>query len=492
MKHRMQGLATVLAVAVLFSACAKTTAYLSPEEQPALKGARAATVKTRSGPAVVVRRPRVAGGRLEGTGPGGAAVSIDLAEIESVSLTKNHAWYAFLFGVATALEAGLAIGASTAPSPPPVGESCPLIYAYDGSRYVLEAEPYGGAISRALERTEWIPLEHLRSVGCVYRLRMTNELAETEYTDELKIVVVDHAPGLRAVPDVSGRMFAVRTPVPPNRAADGRGRDARPGLAARDGRFWESSVVDSERTGADLRDELVVEFPKPERARTAVLVADAWTTLAGAVAAQGFLESLGRGQEAFFREVDARGPAFFKMLNWYANEDLYTLNVQVETAQGWKPRFRIYGGGPFVAKEKAYLFDVGDVRGKTLRLRMKPPAGFWRLDSLAVEFDAPPPLESREIGAAAAVDDTGRDVRMPLARNDDVFHEMPARGDFVDLTFPAPPVPEGFVRSLCLKATGYYRAHLSADGEPRRDNLDRILTEPGYALRLVREKRRGK
>lgn len=492
MKCHISGMSAVLAAAVLLSACTKTTTYLAPQEGAALSSRRSATVKIRSGETIVVRQPRIAGGQLEGTRLGGDAVNIALGDIESISLVKNNAWYAYLFGTVIALEAGLAIGAVTAPSPPPVGESCPLVYTYDGSRYILEAEPYGGAISRSLERTEWIPLEHLRPVEGVYRLRMTNELAETEYTDELKLVVVDHGPGSRVVPDVFGRMFAVRKPVPPYRAVDGRGGDVRGELAGRDGRFWESSAYNHARPEKDLRDELVLEFPKPEGARTAVLVADAWTTLAGAVAAQGFLESLGRDQDAFFKEVDERGPAFFKMLNWYANEDLYTLNVQVETVRGWTPRVRIHGGGPFVAKEKAYLFDVGDVRGKTLRLRIKPPAGFWRLDSLALEFDAPPPLESLEIGAGLATDQAGRDVCPPLARNDDVFHEMPDRGDFVDLSFPVPPVQAGLTRSFCLKAAGYYRVHLSADGAPRRDNLDRILTEPGYALRLAREKRGGK
>src|SRR5512141_258986 len=41
-------------------------------------------------------------------------------------------------------------------------ESCPFVDSWDGTRYVFEAEPYGGAITRGLERDDYAVLPTLR------------------------------------------------------------------------------------------------------------------------------------------------------------------------------------------------------------------------------------------------------------------------------------------------------------------------------------------
>ena len=52
---------------------------------------------------------------------------------------------------------------------------------------------------------------------------IANEGDETEYTDELKLLVVDHPAGVGAVADEQGRVHTLTHPCPPVKAADGRG-----------------------------------------------------------------------------------------------------------------------------------------------------------------------------------------------------------------------------------------------------------------------------
>jgi hypothetical protein len=59
----------------------------------------------------------------------------------------------------------------------------------------------------------------------------------------------------------------------------------------------------------------------------------------------------------------------------------------------------------------------------------------------------------------------------------------PNRGERTELVFAAPPLKEGLARTMFIKASGYYRAHLDATGEPRLELAERILTEPGFAAR---------
>jgi len=359
------------------------------------------------------------------------------------------------------------------------------LYSYDGGRYVFEAEPYGGAISRGLARAEWIPLDHLAAVEGEYRLLMTNELEETEHVDEVKLLVVDHEPGVRVLPDAAGRLRSIRSPRPPAAAFDGRGRDWKPELEARDGVFWEPSP--DEADPENLRHEILLEFPKPAGARTAKLIAEAWTTFRGSRSAKSFLASLGTETAPFFLEVDAHGPAYAKLLGWFAREEMYLLKADVETDAGWKTRAVLFGGGPFLAKEKAYGLDISDVPGDTLRIRVRPPAGFWRFDHFAVDYAEDAPFEVRELAVARAVDEKGRDAAAELETGDGVFWVMPAAGTQVELAFPAPPEQPGMERHIILKAAGWYDLHLKGEGTPDMETFRRMLSEPGYALRLAAE-----
>ena len=78
------------------------------------------------------------------------------------------------------------------------------MYSWDGTQFVLDAEPYGGATMRALERTDVTELEHLVPSRGEYRLLLTNEMEETQQTNRIDLLVVDHAPGLTVAPDLEG------------------------------------------------------------------------------------------------------------------------------------------------------------------------------------------------------------------------------------------------------------------------------------------------
>jgi len=479
-----------LFLACLFTAaCIKQTLSIAPFDTDQVRRARTVEVTTVDGRTVTLSEAAIKNGRLSGRTADGGAVAFDRAEVKSAKATivRRNYFLLIIYGGFLAVEVALTHRARTAPPRPPASEihCCPFIFSWNGSAFVFEAEPYGGAITRSMARTDWIPLEQLQETGGSYRLMMTNELAETEHTDELKLVVVDHAPGLRVLPDASGRLHAIGAPLPPLSVADGRGRDVRDALASRDGAFWESAPVPASTSDEALRDSLILEFPKPPGARAVRLVADAWTTVQGSAAAKDLLENLGTGTAAFFAEVDARGPAYAKLMGWYAREELYLLKVEAETPQGWKPRAVIYGGGPYVAKEKAYSLDVSDIPGDRLRLRLRPPAGFWRFDSLLLDASDPHPVRVLEVAPSSARTDDGRDVAASLEATDGNFHLMPPAAGGVELVFPAPPSEPGSARSIILKAGGYYDIHLSGSGTPRPDIVDRILTERGYALRLV-------
>ena len=134
--------------------------------------------------------------------------------------------------------------------------SCPYLYTWDGSGYrfvtdLLWAAPLG------LQRSEGklmpdrpqefisIPRGLLVEADGVYRLQITEELWEAAYFDEVRLLAVDHPPGVEVFsnekvgpPDIAAfRLHTVAERQLPVAASTGDGRDVLPLVAAEDGEF---------------------------------------------------------------------------------------------------------------------------------------------------------------------------------------------------------------------------------------------------------------
>lgn len=409
-------------------------------------------------------------------------VSIPLAEVESVQFRKTDPAMSFLASVGVAggvLLGGLLIIALTK-------ESCPFIYSYDGERYVFDAEPYGGATSEGLKRTEWCRLEHLKEVRGEYRILLTNEVDETQHTDELKLWVVDHQASLHVVADETGRMRTVAAPVLPVRAFDGKGRDLLPLVSLNDQRFWVTPALEKDPEKKEtLKDELVFEFPKPPGARRAKLVFNGCNTLWASQMVKRFLELYGEDVGKTYAAVRTPGPVYQMLMAWNEREELYRLKIRVEAGDGWKAKGTIVGGGPFVSEDRVYDLDLADVPGDTLRIKLVPPASFWMVNYLVVDYTEDRPVQVTEVEAAKAVDGPGRDVRELLAAADGRYVVMPNIGDAAEIIYTAPPPNPNLERTFFIKAGGYYDIHLEAKGPCQNELLHRFLVEPGSAVQYA-------
>ena len=108
---------------------------------------------------------------------------------------------------------------------------------------MFDAEPYGGAISRGLEKDDFSQLEHLREQDGLYRLKVTNEVDETQFTNLTELWVVDHPVGTRVAADVRGKLHTLAAPQAPLSARDAAGHDLLPWLRATDRVIWEPPAV---------------------------------------------------------------------------------------------------------------------------------------------------------------------------------------------------------------------------------------------------------
>jgi hypothetical protein len=364
-------------------------------------------------------------------------------------------------------------------------ESCPFVYSWDGSRYVFDAEPYGGAITRGLERDDYGDLEHLRpdSAG-MYRLLVTNEVNEIQYTNAMRLIVVDHRPGASFEMDEWGQLHAVTSAVPPRSAVDQDRRDLVPWLRANDALIWEP-LPPADPAGS-VRQEIVLTFPKPHGATQGKLIARVATGLWGSHMIREMLDLRGSAVTEWYAAVDTVRAAQDSLRAWNVREELYVLKIDVDESGSWQPRALLPGGGPFISETRVVPLDVSRAVGDSVRLRIRPPSGFWALNSFAMSYpDHERPIAVDTLPPLTARTSDGRDVLPDLAMSDDRYYPMPTTSDRAVVSFRAPPSRPGTERKVFLHTRGYYRLYLDEVAAPDLVTLRRITEEPDAAARMA-------
>ncbi|MEP6550096.1 MAG: hypothetical protein ABJB95_02875, partial [Gemmatimonadales bacterium] len=190
----------------------------------------------------------------------------------------------------------------------------------------------------------------------------------------------------------------------------------------------------------------------------------------------------------WYSAVDNGGAALDALRAWNVREELYVLKLDVDEAGTWRTRGLLPGGGPFLTETRVVPLDVSGVSGDSLRIRMRPPSGFWALNSFAVTFDdAEQPIAVTAIEPLSARTSEGHDVLADIRAADDRYYAMPNTGDNAQVTFSAPPARAGTERTVFLHTRGYYRLHLPEKGPADLAAIQRITDQPDAAARMAAE-----
>jgi hypothetical protein len=260
---------------------------------------------------------------------------------------------------------------------------------------------------------------------------------------------------------------------------DQSGRDLLPWVAADDHLAWEPlPVADS---GGGLRDEVVLAFPRPAGVTRAKLVSRVGTSLWGSHMIRALLELRGRQVDDWYAQIDGSAAAADSIRAWAAREELYGLRIDVAGPDGWETRGILSGSGPFLIEERVTPLNLPAAQGDSLRIRIRPPRGFWALNYLAIDYSPDQAVRIDTLKPRTATAPGGVDLLPLLSAADTLYHAMPNNGDRANIDFAAPPVPRGWARTVVLHSRGYYRLHLTPTGEPNPAMARQVMEVPGAA-----------
>jgi len=462
-----------------------------PVEQQSVTGQVRVTL---GGQIVTLERPSIAGDSLIGDRDG-QRVAFPVSEIRELEVRELNAGKTMLAIVGigiTALLIGAAIDRANDPPPPPPPPpsscgstctfSCPLVYSWDGTKWRLDSGTFGGAILHALARTDVDNLDAATVQDGELRLKVANELNETDHLDALSVLAVDHPTDVTVAPDDFGHLYTIGALAGPVTARDFAGRDVGSRVNTADGWSWESAPrVRDTANAADVRDGVELTFLRPPGARQARLVVDAHNTPWGARMLYEYIRAHGRETAAWYDSLNTR-PHMARLVGGTLAREAF-LSVSVRTSSGWQPQGLIWEAGPEIVKRQVAPLDLSAASGDTVHVRLEAPPSFWLVDRVAMDFSTPQPVVVHDVPATSAVDGRGRDVRLLIQAVDDSSLTLET-GDFAELAFRVPDVPSGARRTYLLRSHGWYQIHTVEAGAPSTALLQRVQTEPHAISRI--------
>jgi tetratricopeptide (TPR) repeat protein len=171
--------------------------------------------------------------------------------------------------------------------------SCPMIFTWNGHGFefitdVLGVAPLGASSADGkyfpVDHDEYIqiPGEALRSRDGSYEVRISEELHEVSYLDQIQLIALDHPAGteiftndkFKSPPFPEFRLFGVDQRLYPRSAKDGSGKDVLPSLLRKDLEY--PATFPRDYAGVAELHTLDVDFGSAAKDNRAVLVLNGW------------------------------------------------------------------------------------------------------------------------------------------------------------------------------------------------------------------------
>jgi len=367
-------------------------------------------------------------------------------------------------------------------------ESCPFIYSYDGEKYVFDAEPLGGATSKGLAREEYSRLENIKEVDGKYKLRIVNEVDETQYIDALNLFIVDHPVNSEALVNNDGKIYLTKNPQKPLYSIDENGNKLDKFFDSEDNICWQTKVPSYFFNNENVRHKLTFAFKKTAGKDSVNLIINAGTSLWGSSMIKEMLLLYGNEVDNWYNKINNKGSEYTQMMNFLQREELFELKLYLKERDGWNQKAIIQGGGPFITEKRIIPLDISKTEGDTLFIQVNPPLGFWSFDYIGMDDIEYGPVVGNQYDLSSSVDYRGNKINDFIHNKDERYYIMPRTGDYFDAEFEAPELKTETKRTIFVKTSGYYEIHLPKTGPSNTKLLYEIGLNPGKIVEYSVEK----
>ncbi len=316
-----------------------------------------------------------------------------------------------------------------------------------------------------------VPLTGESALRCVF----VNEAPETQYTDLLELVVVDHPAGTRAVATVEQTPMLVRDARPPVEATDVAGAIVTDALAREDGTVWQTDwnrlIQDAT---APTTETITATFDRPANAGAPVLELVLSNTPWLEFTLSRFFALTGNDFESTMTQWNSAGAGPW-VHQWLDREGV-SLSVEQRRHGRWEPVAVVPPVGPVALRRVAIPLNATD--DGTVEVRVNGGTGFWQIDQMALSTRAADEARVQRIAPVRAASPDGTDELALVESRDGKVQVLEHPGDRLEFDFEIPAASAGTERSAFLFANGYYNVHAPAAPDTT-SSVAAVVQQPG-------------
>jgi hypothetical protein len=411
--------------------------------------------------------------------PGFSRVSLSLKDISRMDIYNQNqgrtalSWFGgFLAVVFTPILFFIIVGALS-------GASCPYIYVNTGDEFAFEGEIYSGAVYAPLERNDYLTLPHLIAENGTYKLKISNELREIQYTNLTDLVVIDHPDNSEVLIDKYGNYQTSSASQLPSVAVNLSGVNVLDYIKSKDDLVYSGLSSDMD---IPLTDGVIMTFDRPESVTTGKLFLRARNSIWLDYVYKNSHELFGGYYDNWTKKQKKSDPDDLK--DWALNQHI-PLSVYIEKNGEWKFCDYFNMAGPAAFKDDVIVLDLKDTGPGPVKIKLESGTCFWDIDYVALDCSLNLPVELKEIPLQKAVAENEKDVT-ELLKNDDLkYYVQNETSGLADLSFQAPEA-NGSKRTVILHSKGHYDILSDGKGLPKIKKL-KDLQKPGAFTEYSRD-----
>lgn len=360
-----------------------------------------------------------------------------------------------------------------------LGGSCPYIYVNTGDGYAFAGEIYSGAIYAPLERHDYLPLPHLIAENGNYKLKITNELKEVQYTNLTELVVIDHSSNSEVLLDKYGNYQTATELNSPVSALNFSGENILKTVNEKDTLSYSGVLRDNE---LPLTDGIIMTFDHPDAIGSAKLFLRAKNSLWLDYVYKKSHDLFGGYYDNWTKKQNKSDPQ--QLRDWALNQKI-PLSVFVQKNGEWVFCDYYNMAGPVALKDDVISLDLKGIDKGPLKIKLESGAYFWEIDYVGVDYSLNIPVSLTTVKIEKAITNNEVDVTGMLKYDDLKYYIQPENTNLADLSFPVPPSRDS-KRTIILHSKGYYQIISEGRGLPRVKKL-KSIREPGQFLEYSRE-----
>ena len=341
--------------------------------------------------------------------------------------------------------------------------SCPFVYTFDGISYNLAGEIYGGATYPSLERHDYLPLNEFKPHKGSYKLKIANELREIQHTNLCELLAVEHLSSLSVILDKKGKPQTFSKIELPKRAITTNGSDVTFSLLQK--ADYQEFAFDDEGENHHVNG-VILTFINTNKSKTGKLIIRAKNSAWADYAYGRFTTLFGSYYEDW--ERDQKKLSTREMRRNAIDQDI-PLTVFIETKKGWEFIDYFEVVGPIAFREMVLPVDLSKTDLGIIKIKLETGYKFWDLDYAAMDFGSKGKCKISKLPLLSAVDETGKNVKALIEKDDKEYLVQPETGNEVVLEFGSKDKSlsvTGKTISIFLHSKGYYERIRQYDHSP--------------------------